>query len=136
SGTRMRWTAYSRYLPESDSWAPAQLLDLPAELDLGRSGAGCSQWVELPDGDILLPVYFGTGHLSSTVLRCRFDGEVLSVVEGGSQHTIAAGRGLYEPSLATDGERFFLTLRNDEGGHLAVSEDGLHFAEPTPWTFD
>ncbi len=136
SGTRMRWTAYSRYLPESDSWAAAQVLELPAELDLGRSGAGCSQWVELPDGDILLPVYFGTGHLSSTVLRCRFDGEVLSVVEGGSQHTIAAGRGLYEPSLATDGERFFLTLRNDEGGHLAVSEDGLHFAEPTPWTFD
>lgn len=32
--------------------------------------------------------------------------------------------------------RYYLTLRNDERGYVSVSDDGLHFAEPKPWTFD
>jgi hypothetical protein len=45
-------------------------------------------------------------------------------------------RGLYEPSLITFCGRYYLTLRNDERGYVSVSDDGLHFAEPKPWTFD
>ena len=29
-----------------------------------------------------------------------------------------------------------LTLRNDIKGYITVSDDGLHFPEPKPWTFD
>jgi len=29
-----------------------------------------------------------------------------------------------------------LTLRNDVRGYVAAGEDGLHFCEPRPWTFD
>jgi hypothetical protein len=32
--------------------------------------------------------------------------------------------------------RYYLTLRNDVRGYVSVSDDGLHFAEPKPWTFD
>ncbi|MBZ2198995.1 exo-alpha-sialidase [Occultella gossypii] len=135
-GTKARYTSYAQYRPDTDSWSPARLLEMPDEPAFLRSGAGCAQWVEEADGGILLPVYFGVGHLTSAIVRCRFDGATLSYVAHGSAHSIDAGRGLYEPSLITYDGRYFLTLRNDEGGHLAVSTDGLQYTDPTPWRFD
>lgn len=135
-GTRARFTAYARYEPETDSWSPARLLEMPEGPRFFRSGAGCVQRVDHPDGDILLPVYFGTGQLTTTVVRCRYDGQTLSYLGHGTEHTIGLGRGLYEPSLITYEGRYFLTLRNDEVAHLAVSEDGMHYGDPIPWRFD
>ncbi|HIT76909.1 MAG TPA: exo-alpha-sialidase [Candidatus Avipropionibacterium avicola] len=134
--TKPRRTAYAVHRPESDSWSPARLLEMGDGPTFFRSGAGCAQWVERDDGDILLPVYFGVGRMASTVVRCRFDGETLRRVEYGSTHSTDIGRGLYEPSLIAYQGRHFLTLRNDEGGYLAVSEDGLQYADPIPWRFD
>ena len=34
------------------------------------------------------------------------------------------------------GSRFYLTLRNDDHGYVAVSEDGLQYSKPKRWTFD
>src|SRR5690606_23391275 len=34
------------------------------------------------------------------------------------------------------GGTYFLTLRNDEAGHVATSADGRAFGPPAPWTFD
>jgi hypothetical protein len=47
-----------------------------------------------------------------------------------------AARGMDEPSLAQIGQRYYLTLRNDLTGYVAVSGDGLHFDRPRPWTWD
>ena len=109
------------------------------------SGAGSAQRVDLPDGDILLPVCFrmpGTseGHFqfqgASTVVRCVFDGKTLSYIKHGTEMTMLTGRGFLEPSLAHAGGRYFLTLRNDDAGYVTWSEDGLHFEEPRRWRFD
>jgi hypothetical protein len=54
----------------------------------------------------------------------------------GSVLRLDVARGLYEPSLATFSGRYFLTLRNDIRGYVSVSDDGLNFASPKPWTFD
>jgi len=55
----------------------------------------------LPDGDILLRIYFKAKSRSqyrSTVVRCGFDGAKLSYRENGSEMTVPIERGLYEPS--------------------------------------
>ncbi|EAQ81340.1 hypothetical protein [Blastopirellula marina] len=132
--------AYSAYDPGAHRWAPwkkVELLDSP-EFHFARSG--CSQRYDLPNGDILLPIYFGGGgndsRHSAMVLRCQFDGETLRVIEQGNALSIDIDRGFVEPSLTKFGETFFLTLRNDRGAYVTTSQDGLHFAQPQPWVFD
>jgi hypothetical protein len=97
------------------------------------------QRVDLPDGDILLPVYFkrpeGTNY-QVTVLRCGFNGQKLVFKEHGNKLTVNAPRGLGEPSLTRFGGRYFLTLRNDLKGYVTTSEDGMNFAPVQDWRFD
>ncbi len=142
---RPRSTAYTAYDPQTRTWRPWKALETPDPEKFLIEGAGCTQRVDLPDGDILLPTYFvppettqGVFQIQavSTVMRCRFDGETLSYVENGDEFTVPGGRGLGEPSLAQFDGRFFLTLRNDDRGYVTSGPDGLCFDEPKPWTFD
>jgi hypothetical protein len=136
---RPRHTVWSVFDPAARTWNPWAKLAMPDEPKFSASGAGSTQRVDLPNGDILLPVYSkeigGKVHFT-TVVRCRFDGKNLSYVEHGSEHTVDIDRGLYEPSLAKFGDRFFLTMRNDRAAYVARGSDGLHFDAPRPWTFD
>jgi len=136
---RKRHTAYAVYDPAARAWLPWKQLEMPDDPRFANAGAGCTQRVDLPGGDILLPIYFKRPEdkvSSTTVVRCRFDGETLRYVEHGSELSTEVPRGFGEPSLAKFGERFFLTIRNDQKGYVAAGPDGLHFDEPKPWTFD
>jgi hypothetical protein len=136
---RHREPAYSVYDPNTHRWSAWDVMPLPDEARFKNAGSGSTQRVDLPGGDILLPIYFKPmkeTQFSTTVVRCRFDGEKLRYVEHGSELTVPIKRGLYEPSLTRFGERFFLTLRNDDHGYVTSGTDGLHFAEPRRWTFD
>lgn len=134
---RRRDVSYSVYDNEKKSWAKWSALKVPEGL-FYDAGAGCTQRFDLPNGEILLPVYFRKDSESSyaTVLRCSFDGETLEYIEHGNEMTVPLPRGLGEPSLAFADGRYFLTLRNDEKGYVCASNDGLNFDEPCPWTFD
>jgi hypothetical protein len=138
-----RQTVYSAYDPIRKSWAPWKALVMPDPVKFRSAGAGCAQRVDLPNGDILLPIYFYPNHQEASlvvVLRCRFDGKTLRVVEVGNDIAVPSGhaavRGMGEPALARLGGRFYLTLRNDLAGYVAVSDDGLHFDTPRTWTWD
>lgn len=136
---RPRGTAYAVYDPATNAWSPWATLAMPDDPKFENAGAGCVQRVDLEDGTVLLPVYFKspeTERYSVTVLRCAFDGKELRFLDQGNEVTVTAGRGLYEPSLARWGGRFFLTLRNDESGYVSVSEDGRTFSDPVPWRWD
>lgn len=136
---RPRGTAYAVFDPDSRTWTKWRTIDMPDEPRFQNAGAGCVQRLDLPNGEILLPIYFKEPHskLSSvTVLRCVFDGETLSYVEHGNEMSVDVPRGLGEPSLTKFSDRYFLTLRNDEQGYVTSSGDGLHFDEPRPWAFD
>lgn len=136
---RQRETAYSVCDPAARTWSQWRALEMPREERYFNCGAGCVQRLDLPNGDILLPVHYRSAteeRYRTAVLRCRFDGETLSLVEAGSEHTAPIDRGLYEPSLTRFGERFYLTFRNDRTGYVAASDDGLHFDEPRPWCWD
>ena len=132
-------TSYSVYDPLKRSWSVWKTLVMPDEPTFQFCRAGCTQRVDLPDGDILLPVYFRpttAKRHSAAICRCRFDGETLSYLERGDELTVEVDRGLYEPSLTRFGERFSLTLRNDQRSYVATSRDGLHFDPVRAWTFD
>ncbi|MCA8994601.1 MAG: hypothetical protein KDA88_21665 [Planctomycetaceae bacterium] len=136
---RPRFTGYSVYDRVSGVWSKPKALKMPDEERFQSSGAGSVQRYDLPDGRILLPVYFKRPEdvqYSVTVCLCEFDGETLSYVRHGNEMTVNVQRGFAEPSLTKFGDRFFLTLRNDEHGYVTSSADGLHFDEPKPWTFD
>lgn len=143
---RRREVAYTAYNPADNSWMPWKMMKLP-DMDgkFFSAGAGCGQRVDLPNGDILLPIYFmpyeqakDSWHnsYSTAVARCRFDGETLTYIEHGNELTCPIPRGLYEPSLMQFNGKFYLTLRNDISGHVAVSDDGLNYSDPIPWCFD
>ena len=130
---RDRETSYSVYDQAARTWTPWTTLDMPDKARFQNAGAGSVQRVDLPNGDILLPIYFKNKSLPryrTTVLRCSFDGQKLKYEEQGSEMTIDVGRGLYEPSLTVYQGRYYLTLRNDEAGYVATSKDGLAFDEP------
>lgn len=138
---RPRSTPYSVYDPDTHTWTPWKMIDLPKEAKFGNAGAGCVQRFDLPNGDLLLPIYFaeiGAGQYSTTVLRCSFDGKDVRYLDRSNEMTVAVKRGLYEPSVTQFGDRLFLTMRNDEHGYVSVanSEEELEFSEPKKWTFD
>jgi lysophospholipase L1-like esterase len=136
---RRRETCYSVYDQRARSWSPWTTLAMPDDPKFANAGAGCVQRVDLENGDILLPIYFkglDEPYYRVTVLRCAFDGQSLRFVEQGNELHVDAERGPGEPSLARFHGRYYLTLRQDKAGYVCVSDDGLHFSEPTKWTWD
>lgn len=139
---RPRETAYSVYDSDARTWMPWSPLEMPDARRFFSAGAGSTQRVDLPGGDILLPIYFRDPDAglpdccTSTVVRCAFDGERLSYLEHGDELIVRDPRGLCEPSLTCFGGRYYLTLRNDVRGYVSVGDDGLRFEEPRPWVFD
>ena len=95
---------------------------------------------EEEDGTVLIPAYGRPGdRRQHEVIVFRF------AVEGGRLRFIERGpslarpdlsRGLCEPRLTKLGDRYYLTIRSDEIGWLAESEDGLHFSAPREWRWD
>ena len=120
------------------------MLELPKADHEGKPflepDSGCHQRVDLPNGEILLPIRHrknpAVRHYPTIVARCRFDGEKLTCVEHGSEFLIPRERGLYEPSVAAFGGRFFLTMRADHSAFVARGKDGLNYEPFVEWTFD
>lgn len=136
---RPRHTSYSVYNPVDSSWADWQKLEMPDPVKFYNSGAGCVQRFDLPDGTILLPIYFKPDGKNSkvTVTKCRFNGEKLIYQENGNELVIDdETRGLGEPSLTRFKDQFFLTTRNDKQGFVTKSQDGLHYSVIRSWKFD
>jgi len=136
---RPRETGYTAFDPATGEWSAWQTLAMPDRPEFKNAGAGCTQRIDLPDGRILLPVYFKRPDercYSVAVLRCRFDGTTLEYLDHGDELKHDVPRGFAEPSLTKFGGRFFLTLRNDVRGYVTSGPDGLKFDEPRPWTFD
>jgi hypothetical protein len=136
---RSHQTVYAVYDPKTQQWTPWRLLELPADDEFNFARNACAQWLVQPNGNLLVPLYISKSvkqRFSTTVVECRFDGNELSFLKQGNVLRLEIARGLYEPSLTQFDGRYYLTLRNDERGYVSVSDDGLQFAEPRPWTFD
>jgi len=136
---RPRHTSYSVYHPGTNTWQEWNKLHMPDDEKFYNSGAGCVQRYDLKDGTILLPVSFRPRGKNSrvTVCKCSFDGKDLKYISHGTELELNNNtRGLGEPSITRFGGTYFMTIRNDEKGFVARSEDGLHFKGYQPWMFD
>ncbi len=138
-----RYTLWSIFDEKSGDWQPFQKLTMPDEKTFFNCGAGSTQILELPDGDLLIPVYGAsaedlkkTSCYNAWVLKCSFNGKELKVKEVGSPLKISVPRGLGEPSIAQHNGKFFLALRNDKSGYVSFSNDGLNFQPAQELCFD
>ncbi len=136
--------SYATFNPTTGEWSRLNLLALPKTDHEGKPilepNSGCHQRVDLPNGDILLPIRYRkdpkTRFYTTVVARCSFDGTTLTYREHGSELTIPRERGLYEPSVAAFQRRTFLTLRADHSAFVARSIDGIRFEPFIEWKFD
>jgi hypothetical protein len=136
--------SYAVMNPKSGRWGPVKFLTMPDKDHSGMAivaaNAGNNQRVDLPNGDILLPVRYQRGadrrNYTSVVVRCGFDGETLTYKEHGSELNIPQDRGLYEPSLTVFEGRYYLTLRSDHSAFVTRGKDGINFEPIREWKFD
>lgn len=136
---RAHQTAYAVYDPRSGAWSRWKRLELPPDEQFHFARCACAQWLVRPDGTLLLPLYIGRNAsepFAVTVAQCAFDGRELRYVRHGNVLRLNVERGLCEPSIAHFQGRYYLTIRNDLKGYVAVSEDGLNFGAIRPWVFD
>ena len=141
---RPRQTIWSIFDFASGDWEVPRQLKMPDDVQFFSYGAGSTQILELPDGDLLVPIYGASpdeakmlpGCSRSRVLKCSFDGKELKVKSIGQPLTVNVPRGLYEPSITEFNGKYFLALRNDKMGYVAVSDDGLNYSTPVPLCFD
>lgn len=141
--TNRRVTPYAVYDEEKGAFAQAKIVKMPEGDKYCDCGSGCSQCLELPDGDILVPISYRElegdrkHDAKAAVMRCSFDGETLSLKEIGNEVEVKNEvRGIGECSLAFADGRYFLTIRGDTYGYISTSEDGLHFTVPAIWKWD
>ena len=136
--------SYAVMNPKTGRWGPMRFLSMPEKDHGGFTitgvNAGNTQRVDLPDGDVLLPVRYWRNpkkyNFTSVVARCGFDGKILTYKEHGTELSVPRGRGLYEPSLTIFGGQYFLTLRADHSAYVTRGKDGLHFEPVREWLYD
>jgi hypothetical protein len=121
-------------------WSARRILEWRDERATAIYSCGCAQRITLENGNVLVPLTFGPigrrDRMVGTAL-CSFDGEELRVLSTGNALELKAGRGLLEPSLASFGGRFFMTIRAEDGqGYVSVSDDGLQWAPMVPWRWE
>lgn len=141
-----RHVAWAVYDDQANSWPRWGVLEKPDEDRYFWTSGGCCDRVDLPDGTILLPTYsmsradvgenFWNSCSFTCVMKCRFDGQALTLVDHGNEMTVPDPRGFGEPSLTLWNGTFYLTLRNDVRAYVTTSTDGLHFESVEPWRFD
>jgi hypothetical protein len=134
-----RWPVYT--VRDGDgAWSALQKLEWDDPRGAFIYTSNCSQRVTLANGDILVPLSFGSEEAaprSATSVRCSFDGRTLAVREAGNELTNQVGRGLLEPSLAALDGRYYMTIRaEDQRGYVTASDDGLHWQKQQPWMWD
>ncbi|MEI3002764.1 MAG: sialidase family protein [Victivallis sp.] len=144
---RPRHTVWSCMNPADGKWSSYRLLEMPSDPEdtFFSAAAGCAQYLELDNGELLIPFYTMNreaarhpweNSFSAAVMRCSFDGETLRYLEHGPLLSHPVPRGFCEPSVIGYAGRFYLTLRNDEAGYVTVSGDGLRYRPPVEWKFD
>lgn len=124
--------------PETQTFG--ELIPMPMPFAT-RTAVPHGQVIENEAGELYLTHYFVTPDTRRSdvmTVSYTFDGRELRLGRVGTPIVSGADhlRGYAEPSVAYLDGKYYLTLRTDEQGLLAISDDGYTFSEPKPWTWD
>ncbi len=138
AGIAVGEAVYARFSPETgDIIRKFMPLPMPFECVMA---CPFGQIMEFENGDMLLSFYLATEEdtkAASMTIRYALRNGCMEMVKVGAPLTGEGhARGLCEPSVAYLNGKYYMTIRTDEVGLLAVSEDGYHFSKPEPWTWD
>lgn len=132
--------AYPLYLSldaEKGEFTGYSILPFPFEYSIVTTAG---QLYEYENGDMLIPFYFRSNkYPKSTCVTVRYAMEEngLRIVQVGEPLVADSyERGIGEPSIAYLNGKFYMTIRADEVGLYAESDDGFYFSEPKPWVWD
>lgn len=134
AGKCKAYTFYSVFDKEKNEFSKMKFVEMPEGFE--ECGNGSGQSLELPNGELLIPVTYrkkGDYNGQCAVMRCSFDGKDVKFIEIGNSLTVQIVRGLCEPSIIKHNDIYYLTIRNDECGLVAKSEDGLHYKDLQLW---
>jgi len=138
-----RKPVYAVYDREQNSFDRVRFVQMPDDPKYYSSGSGCSQCVEVENGDILMPISFQAKdpgmpmHQKVAILRCQFDGVTLTCVEISNELDVPEEvRGIVECSIADFDGKYYLTIRGDGHGYVSVSDGPLYFTQPVKWCWD
>lgn len=131
---------YAVYDERPARFGELKTVEFPPNDPIKIVSTGCVQRWDLPDGRILVPLSnrpdVSTAARDTVVVLCSFDGKTIKRIQSGQPVSKRVARGLYEPSLVGFKDKYYLTMRNDEKGYVAVSSDGLNYSEPVAWCWE
>lgn len=133
-----RYPVYVVRRPDG-SWSPQKKLAWNDPRGAFMYSNNCGQRVVLANGDIAMAFTFGptSEHRMVAGVRCLFDGNTLTVADVGAPLRLTVGRGLLEPSVVRFQDRFWMTIRAEDGkGYVSVSDNGLDYQAMKPWAWD
>jgi hypothetical protein len=134
-----RYPLYTVRQPDG-SWSPRKRLEWDDPRATAVLSCGSSERLLFENGDVLVPVSFGPKDRTwrgATTLRCGFEGKTLTVKQAGTELTNTKGRGLLEPSVVRWKEKYYLTMRAEDGhGYVSTSDDGLNWQPATAYQWD
>ena len=134
-------SAYSVYDPINNRFLRAKRPVYTDGTPIENIFSGHAQRVNLDNGDILQPLIRKIKEPEckyyAAIMRFGFDGETLVHKETGAElYLNHEARGIMEPSLTEYKGKYYITLRTESKGYMAVSDDGLHYGEIKPWLWD
>ncbi len=131
---RKRCIPYAVFDTKLSAFGKLKKIEMPDSVKYFDCGSGCSQCYELDNGELLIPISFreeGTVKTKVTVIRCSFDGEEIKVLSIGNDLEVKdSARGIGEASVIFHDGRYYLTIRDDSYGYIAVSDDGENYSQP------
>lgn len=133
-----RYPVYAVRGPDR-TWSERRILEWKDPRGANIYSNNCGQRVTMPNGDVMMSFTFGAQETNRMVagVRCTFDGQTLQVAEVGPPLENPVGRGLLEPSVTRFQDRFYLTIRAEDGkGYWSQSADGLNYTEKNTWKWD
>lgn len=99
----------------------------------------CGQRLVLPNGDVQMSLTFGPQPTNRMVagVHAAYDGKHLTIRQVGPAIHNPQGRGLLEPSVAKFGDKFWITMRAEDGrGYVAVSDNGIEWDDKHAWSWE
>lgn len=128
-------------------YRPGQGWGVPGRLPGVR--VACAQLEQNDNGNWIVPTYFEYGvadditgvdklpRYAVQTLEIQLQNDSLSVSDKGNILELPVKRGFIEPSVVRYQDRYYMTLRAEDGhAYWTSSNDGLNWQTPQPWKFD